>query len=110
MLATVLWLGFDGGPVGSHVAAWLRNGLGAAAPLVPLALLGIGGLMLVRSELIDLRPFRTGVAIGLLGLMIALGDSHGGAVGSALGGGFARFIGEPLNAALNSSCVIASRM
>jgi len=107
VLATVLWLGFDGGPVGSHVAAWLRNGLGAAAPLVPLALLGIGGLMLVRSELIDLRPFRTGVAIGLLGLMIALGEGHGGDVGSALGGSLARFIGEAGSLIVGIALVLA---
>ena len=107
MLATVLWLGFDGGPVGSHVAGWLRNGLGAAAPLVPLALLGIGGLMLVRSELIDLRPFRTGVAIGLLGLMIALGEGHGGDVGSALGGSLARFIGEAGSLIVGIALVLA---
>ncbi|MGB8350450.1 MAG: hypothetical protein WCE47_08470, partial [Gaiella sp.] len=107
VLATVLWLGFDGGPVGSHVAGWLRNGLGAAAPLVPLALLGIGGLMLVRSELIDLRPFRTGVAIGLLGLMLALGEGHGGAVGSALGGSLARFIGEAGSLIVGIALVLA---
>jgi S-DNA-T family DNA segregation ATPase FtsK/SpoIIIE len=94
VLATVLWLEFDGGPVGAHVAGWLRDALGAAAPLVPLALVGVGGLMLVRSKLIDLRPFRTGLAICVLGLMIALGESHGGAVGSALGGGLARVIGD----------------
>ena len=93
--------------MGSHVAAWLRNGLGAAAPLVPLALLGIGGLMLVRSELIDLRPFRTGVAIGLLGLMIALGEGHGGAVGSALGGSLARFIGEAGSLIVGIALVLA---
>ena len=93
--------------MGSHVAAWLRNGLGAAAPLVPLALLGIGGLMLVRSELIDLRPFRTGVAIGLLGLMLALGEGHGGAVGSALGGSLARFIGEAGSLIVGIALVLA---
>jgi S-DNA-T family DNA segregation ATPase FtsK/SpoIIIE len=63
--------------------------------------------MLVRSELIDLRPFRTGVAIGLLGLMIALGDSHGGAVGSALGGGLARFIGEAGSLIVGIALVLA---
>ena len=94
VLATVLWLGWDGGPVGSHVADWLDDWLGAAAPLVPLALLGVGGLMLVRSTLIDVRPFRTGVAIGLLGLLIALGEDHGGRLGAFLGGGLARVIGE----------------
>ena len=107
VLATVVWLGFDGGPVGAHVAGWLRDGLGAAAPLVPLALVGIGGLMLVRSKLIDLRPFRTGVAIGLLGLMIALGESHGGAVGSALGGSLAHFIGEAGSLIVGIALVLA---
>ncbi len=107
VLATVLWLGFDGGPVGAHVAGWLRDGLGTAAPLVPLALVGVGGLMLVRSELIDLRPFRTGLAIGLVGLMIALGVSHGGAVGEALGGGLARVIGEAGSLIVGVALVLA---
>src|SRR5262245_51901512 len=63
VLAVVLWLGWDGGPVGSHVSDWLDTAVGAAAPLVPLALIGVGGLMLVRSALIDLRPFRPGLAL-----------------------------------------------
>ena len=62
ILATVLWLGWDGGPVGSHVSGWLHDALGAAAPLVPAILIGIGALMLVRSALVDLRPFRTRVS------------------------------------------------
>jgi S-DNA-T family DNA segregation ATPase FtsK/SpoIIIE len=107
VLATVVWVGVDGGPVGAHVAGWLRDGLGAAAPLVPLALVGIGGLMLVRSKLIDLRPFRTGVAIGVLGLMIALGESHGGAVGAALGGGLAHVIGEAGSLIVGIALVLA---
>ena len=37
--------------------------------------------MLVRSALVDLKPFRTGLAVGTVGLMIALGESHGGSVG-----------------------------
>jgi DNA segregation ATPase FtsK/SpoIIIE, S-DNA-T family len=107
VLATVLWLGWDGGPVGSHVADWLDEWLGAAAPLVPLALLVIGGLMLVRSALVDLRPFRTGLAIGLLGLMVALGDDHGGRVGAFLGGGLARVIGEAGALIVGSALVLA---
>jgi len=107
VLATVLWLGFDGGPVGVRVAGWLRDGLGAAAPLVPLALAGIGGLMLVRSKLIDLRPFRTGLAIGVVGLMIALGERHGGAVGGALGGSLARVIGEAGSLIIGVALVLA---
>ena len=50
VLATVLWLGWDGGPVGSHVADWLDDWLGAAAPLVPL--------VLARRGRADARPQR----------------------------------------------------
>jgi S-DNA-T family DNA segregation ATPase FtsK/SpoIIIE len=110
VLATVLWLGWDGGPVGSHLADWLDEALGAAAPLVPLALLGIGGLMLVRSALVDLRPFRTGLAIGLVGLMVALGADHGGRVGAALGGGLARVIGEAGALIVGSALVLAGTL
>ena len=35
--------------------------------------------MLVRSALVDLRPFRTGLVVGAFGLMIALGRDDGGA-------------------------------
>jgi len=107
VLATVLWLGWDGGPVGSHVADWLDEWLGAAAPLVPLALLGIGGLMLVRSALVDLRPFRTGLAILLVGIMIALGEDHGGRLGAFLGGGLARVIGDAGALIIGSALVLA---
>ena len=94
VVATVLWLGWDGGPIGAHVAGWLDDALGTARLVVPAALLGIGGLMLVRSKIVDLRPFRTGLALGVVGLMVALGDAHGGSVGSALGGGLAQVLGD----------------
>ena len=50
--------------------------------------------MLVRSKLVDLKPFRTGLVVGAFGLMIALGRDEGGAIGGALGGGLAHVIGE----------------
>ena len=93
-LVTVLWLGWDGGPVGSRAAAWLEDGVGAAADVLPLLLLGLGGLLLVRSALVDVKPFRTGVIVGVIGLMIALAGDHGGLLGSLLGGGLARVVGE----------------
>jgi DNA segregation ATPase FtsK/SpoIIIE, S-DNA-T family len=93
-LATVLWLGWNGGPVGSHVAGWLEDGLGTAAAVLPLILMCVGGLLLVRSALIDVRPFRTGLVVGAFGLMIALGNEHGGLLGTLLGGGLATIVGE----------------
>ena len=107
ILATVVWLGWDGGPVGSHVSGWLDDALGTAAPLVPAALIGIGGLMLVRSSLVDLRPFRTGLVIGLVGVMVALGEEHGGAVGAALGGGLARIVGGAGSLIVGTALVLA---
>jgi S-DNA-T family DNA segregation ATPase FtsK/SpoIIIE len=93
-LATVLWLGWDGGAVGAQVADGLHGAFGAAAYGIPLVLLAVGGLMLVRSKIVDLKPFRTGLAVGAFGLMLALGRDEGGAIGGALGGGLAHVIGE----------------
>ena len=50
--------------------------------------------MLVRSKIVDLKPFRTGLAVGAFGLMLALGRDEGGAIGGALGGGLAHVIGD----------------
>ena len=93
-LATLLWLGWDGGAVGAEIATGLHGAFGAAAYVIPLVLIGVGGLMLVRSKIVDLKPFRTGLVVGAFGLMIALGRDEGGAIGGALGGGLAHVIGE----------------
>jgi S-DNA-T family DNA segregation ATPase FtsK/SpoIIIE len=93
-LATVVWLGWDGGAVGAQVADGLHTAFGVAAYVIPLVLISVGGLMLVRSKIIDLKPFRTGLAVGAFGLMLALGRDEGGAVGGALGGGLAHVIGD----------------
>jgi S-DNA-T family DNA segregation ATPase FtsK/SpoIIIE len=93
-LATVLWLGWDGGPVGSRIADELHHLFGVAAYLIPLVLMALGALMMLRSKLIDLRPFRTGLVVGAFGLMIALGRDEGGSIGGALAGGLARVVGD----------------
>ena len=93
-LATVLWLGWDGGTVGARIADGLHSAFGVAAYVIPLVLLAVGGLMLVRSKIVNLKPFRTGLAVGAFGLMLALGRDQGGAVGGALGGGLAHVIGD----------------
>ena len=67
---------------------------GNAAYVLPLALLGVGGLLLARSELLDVRPFRLGLGVGFFGLMVLLGKDNGGWIGLALGGAFAGLIGD----------------
>src|SRR2546430_12808613 len=48
----------------------------------------VGALFLARSELVDMRPFRTGLMVFTAGLMLTLGKAHGGYVGTALALGF----------------------
>ena len=93
-LVTLLWLGWDGGTVGEKIADGLHGAFGAAAYVIPVVLIAVGGLMLVRSKIVDLKPFRTGLAVGAFGLMIALGRDEGGQIGGALGGGLAHVIGD----------------
>ncbi len=79
-LAAVLWFGFSGGPV----AKLVRDGIGAAAYLAPLLLVPVGALVVTRSALVDVRPFRLGLAVAVLGLLLTLGRSHGGLAGRGL--------------------------
>jgi S-DNA-T family DNA segregation ATPase FtsK/SpoIIIE len=83
-LATVVYLGWSGGFFGSFAADRLDALIGAAREILPAACLAVGGLMLARSELVDMRPFRTGLSIFTAGLMLTLGKHHGGYVGAAL--------------------------
>ena len=94
-LATVLWLGLGRRHGRRHRRRRSRTAPSASPPTsFPLVLISVGILMLVRSRLVDLKPFRTGLVVGAFGLMIALGRDEGGAIGGALGGGLAHVIGE----------------
>jgi S-DNA-T family DNA segregation ATPase FtsK/SpoIIIE len=79
-VAAVFWFGFSGGPVGHLV----RAAVGAAAYLAPLVLVPLGALIVAKSALVDVRPFRLGLGVAVVGLMLTLGSSHGGVVGSGL--------------------------
>jgi S-DNA-T family DNA segregation ATPase FtsK/SpoIIIE len=79
-VAAVLWFGFSGGPVADIV----RGGVGAAAYLTPLVFVPLGTLIVTRSELIDMRPFRLGLAVAVVGLLLTLGAGHGGLAGRGL--------------------------
>jgi DNA segregation ATPase FtsK/SpoIIIE, S-DNA-T family len=82
-LATVLWAGWNGGYVGGWIGDALQALIGGAAYVLPVVLVVVGALMIARSDLVDVRPFRTGLLVFGLGLLLALGD-EGGYLGSAL--------------------------
>jgi S-DNA-T family DNA segregation ATPase FtsK/SpoIIIE len=85
-LGAVLYLGWNGGYVGGWLGEGLDRLLGDAKYVVPVVLVVLGALLVTRSKLVDVRPFRTGLAVLGLGLMITLGKDQGGYVGQLLGG------------------------
>jgi DNA segregation ATPase FtsK/SpoIIIE, S-DNA-T family len=93
-LASVVWAGWNGGYVGGWVDSGLEALIGAATLALPAVLVVVGALMVARSDLVDVRPFRTGIGVLGCGLMITLGKDQGGYLGSVLGGGLALAIGE----------------
>jgi DNA segregation ATPase FtsK/SpoIIIE, S-DNA-T family len=93
-LSSILYLGWSGGMVGGAIADGFTGTIGAAAYVAPVACLAVGGLMVARSELIDVRPFRTGLLVTAFGLLTALGDGHGGALGRGLAKLFGLLVGS----------------
>jgi S-DNA-T family DNA segregation ATPase FtsK/SpoIIIE len=92
-LVSVLYLGWSGGMVGGWFADGFTGAIGTAAYVAPVAFLAVGGLMVARSALVDVSPFRTGLIVTTFGLMTALGSAHGGALGDGLGTLFGTLLG-----------------
>jgi DNA segregation ATPase FtsK/SpoIIIE, S-DNA-T family len=92
-LASVLYLDWSGGYIGGWAADGLRAAVGAAAYLVPPLCVAVGALTVARSSLVDVRPFRTGLAVLAAGLLLALGAAHGGYAGRGLEELFSRLLG-----------------
>jgi S-DNA-T family DNA segregation ATPase FtsK/SpoIIIE len=93
-LGAVVWAGWNGGYVGLWIGEGLDALIGSATYGLPAALAIVGALMVARSDLVDVRPFRTGLFVLACGLMITLGKDQGGYVGTLLGGGLALAIGS----------------
>src|SRR5262249_48347906 len=85
-LGAVLYFGWNGGYVGGWLGDGLDKLIGEAKYVVPIVLAGLGALVVTRSELVDVRPFRTRLAVLGCGLMIPLGKDQGGCLGQLLGG------------------------
>jgi S-DNA-T family DNA segregation ATPase FtsK/SpoIIIE len=79
-LACVLWFGLSGGPVPGAT----RDGVGWAAYLAPVVLIPLGALIVTRSRLVAVRPFRVGLVLAVAGLLLTLGSAHGGYAGDGL--------------------------
>jgi len=92
-LGSVIYLGWNGGYVGRALADGLDALVGEASWGMPVALVVLGGLIVARSALVDVRPFRTGLGILTFGLMITLGRDQGGYLGQVLGGAVGLAIG-----------------
>src|SRR5215211_5510015 len=93
-LGFVVWAGWNGGYVGGWIGDGLDALVGSATLALPAALVIVGALMVARSDLVDVRPFRTGLVVLAVGLMITLGKDEGGYVGTLLGGGLGLAIGS----------------
>jgi S-DNA-T family DNA segregation ATPase FtsK/SpoIIIE len=83
-LASILYLGWSGGMIGGGVADGFVGAIGTAAYVAPVAFVAVGALMVARSALVDVRPFRTGLVVTTFGLLAALGSGQGGALGRGL--------------------------
>jgi S-DNA-T family DNA segregation ATPase FtsK/SpoIIIE len=92
-LGSVIWAGWNGGYVGRWMADGLDALVGSASWGLPAALAIVGALMVARSDLVDVRPFRTGLMVLAFGLMLTLGKDEGGYLGTVLGGAFALALG-----------------
>src|SRR5437762_13702261 len=93
-LASILYLGWSGGMVGGAIAHGFTGAIGAAAYVAPVAFVAVGALMVARSDLVDVRPFRTGLIVTAFGLLATLGAEHGGAIGRGLEKLFGLLVGS----------------
>jgi DNA segregation ATPase FtsK/SpoIIIE, S-DNA-T family len=109
-LAIPLWLGWESGVVGEKIVSGLDGLVGDARVVVPLVLLVIGALMVGRSSLVSVRPFRTGLIVTGLGLMIILGEERGGATGEALELLLGRLLGETGTTILGLFTIVAGTL
>ncbi|MGH3051395.1 MAG: DNA translocase FtsK [Gaiellaceae bacterium] len=106
-LAVVLWLEWDGGIVGGKIDTGLDTFVGGARLALPLFLAVVGGLLVARTKLVDMRPFRTGLITLGVGVMTVLGEERGGAIGRGLDTIFSRLIGETGTTILGVFLVVA---
>jgi S-DNA-T family DNA segregation ATPase FtsK/SpoIIIE len=75
-LGFVVWADWNGGYVGLWIGEGLDALIGSATLGLPAVLAIVGALMIARSDLVDVRPFRTGLFVLACGVMITLGKDE----------------------------------
>jgi S-DNA-T family DNA segregation ATPase FtsK/SpoIIIE len=110
LLASILYLGWNGGVVGGAIADGFRATIGAAAYVAPAAFVALGVLMVARSALVDVRPFRTGLPVAVFGLLLTLGNAHGGAVGEGLDSLASKLLGATGSTILGVTTLVAGAL
>jgi S-DNA-T family DNA segregation ATPase FtsK/SpoIIIE len=103
-LAAVVYGGWNGGYIGAWIADGLQSLLGDVAYAVPVAVAVVGLLMLARSALVDMRPFRVGLAVLAIGVLLLVG---GGYAGRALDWSFGTLLGSTGQTLLGAFAVAA---
>ena len=93
-LGALLFRGWEGGVIGGAIVDGLRWAIGAASFGAPPVLVVLGVLLVARSALVDVRPFRTGLALLVAGALLTLGREQGGQAGRGLESGVAFLLGE----------------
>jgi DNA segregation ATPase FtsK/SpoIIIE, S-DNA-T family len=109
-LGSVIYVGWNGGYVGRALADGLDSLIGGASWVVPVAFVGLGSLMVVRSALVDVRPFRVGLIVGSFGLMLTLGRDQGGYLGQMLGSAVGVAIGATGSTILGSLLLVVGAL
>src|SRR5215211_3755200 len=69
-LATLVYLGWEGGRAGESIVDGIWALVGDADYLLPVGLVVVGGLMLGRSQLVQVHPFRWGLGSVSLGVFL----------------------------------------
>ena len=108
-LASVLWAGWNGGYVGGWIGDGFDALVGGLAFALPIALVVVGGLMVGRSDLVDVRPFRTGLVVFALGVLLTLG-SEGGYLGSGLNDALGLALGRTGVAIVGVLCLLVGAL
>jgi DNA segregation ATPase FtsK/SpoIIIE, S-DNA-T family len=109
-LGSVIYAGWNGGYVGRALADGLDALIGGASWVVPVAFVALGGLMVARSALVDVRPFRAGLIVASFGLMLTLGRDQGGYLGQMLGGAVGVAIGATGSTILGSLLLVVGAL